>query len=187
MIDLNNQTWVLSTATSSYQISTQQNLLSHEFVNEAFASDEMSWAKPLPPGQIRLMLQNSVTAGIYEAVPGASPPAKMVDEPISCRDDSTLPNNGSTGLKQVGMARLITDHVTFAYLTDVYIAQSHRGQGLFKLLMACVKEMVAAHPSLRRLCLLTGQESLQSLYRKELGVWLLGEHESFAVMTGNKF
>lgn len=37
---------------------------------------------------------------------------------------------------QVGMARLITDWATFAYLADVYVLEEHRGQGLSKAMVA---------------------------------------------------
>lgn len=37
--------------------------------------------------------------------------------------------------QQVGFARLITDHSTFAYLADVYILPEHRGKGLSKALI----------------------------------------------------
>lgn len=56
--------------------------------------------------------------------------------------------------KQVGLARVITDHATFAYLCDVYVLESHRGRGLGKWLIECVM----AHPSvpgLRRFNLAT--------------------------------
>jgi len=45
---------------------------------------------------------------------------------------------------QIGLARVITDYATFAYLCDVYIQEEHRGSGLGKWLMATV----IAHPSL---------------------------------------
>ena len=32
--------------------------------------------------------------------------------------------------EQVGFARMITDHATFAWLADVWVAESVRGQGL---------------------------------------------------------
>ena len=31
---------------------------------------------------------------------------------------------------QVGLARVVTDHATFAYLCDVYVLEEHRGRGL---------------------------------------------------------
>src|SRR5690606_30597879 len=43
--------------------------------------------------------------------------------------------------KQIGFARVITDHASFGYLADVYILEAHRGQGLskelMKFIMAC--------------------------------------------------
>jgi GNAT superfamily N-acetyltransferase len=58
----------------------------------------------------------------------------------------------STG--QVGFARVITDAATFAYLSDVYVLDEHRGRGLAKAIMRAVM----AHPalqSLRRFVLVT--------------------------------
>ncbi len=34
------------------------------------------------------------------------------------------------GAEQVGFARMITDHATFAWLADVWVAQHFRGQGI---------------------------------------------------------
>lgn len=45
---------------------------------------------------------------------------------------------------QVGLARVVTDHATFAYLCDVYVLEEHRGHGLGKRLM----DAVMAHPAL---------------------------------------
>lgn len=45
---------------------------------------------------------------------------------------------------QVGLARVVTDHATFAYLCDVYVLEEHRGKGLSKWLM----REVMAHPAL---------------------------------------
>lgn len=41
--------------------------------------------------------------------------------------------------RQVGFARVITDHVTFAYLCDDYVLESHRGRGLGRWLMECIQ------------------------------------------------
>ena len=49
--------------------------------------------------------------------------------------------------KQVGFARVISDYATFAYLSDVFILESHRGQGLSKLMM----EAIVNHPDLQGL------------------------------------
>jgi GNAT superfamily N-acetyltransferase len=45
---------------------------------------------------------------------------------------------------QVGLARVVTDHATFAYLCDVYVLEAHRGRGLAKFMM----RTVMAHPAL---------------------------------------
>lgn len=38
--------------------------------------------------------------------------------------------------RQIGFARLVTDYATFAYLADVYVLESHRGQGIAHLMVA---------------------------------------------------
>jgi GNAT superfamily N-acetyltransferase len=39
---------------------------------------------------------------------------------------------------QVGLARIVTDHATFAYVCDVHVLPHHRGQRLGRWLMECV-------------------------------------------------
>ena len=55
---------------------------------------------------------------------------------------------------QVGYARVITDASTFAYLSDVYVLEAHRGRGVSKAIMRAIM----AHPclqGLRRFVLVT--------------------------------
>lgn len=47
----------------------------------------------------------------------------------------------------VGWARVVTDRATFAYLADVYVLESYRGQGLSKWLIECIFQ----HPELQGL------------------------------------
>ena len=49
--------------------------------------------------------------------------------------------------RQIGFARVITDKATFAYLADVFIDETYRGQGLSKWLM----EEIIAHEDLQGL------------------------------------
>jgi GNAT superfamily N-acetyltransferase len=49
--------------------------------------------------------------------------------------------------RQVAFARVISDRATFGYLSDVFVAESHRGRGLGRRLM----EAVMTHPDLRTL------------------------------------
>jgi GNAT superfamily N-acetyltransferase len=63
---------------------------------------------------------------------------------------------------QVGLARVVTDHATFAYLCDVYVLETHRGRGLSKAMMRAVM----SHPALagaRRAMLAT--RDAHGLYR----------------------
>jgi GNAT superfamily N-acetyltransferase len=67
------------------------------------------------------------------------------------------------GTDQIGLARIVTDRATYAYLCDVYVLEEYRGQGLSVWLMECV----CAHPDLqglRRFSLAT--RDAHELYRK---------------------
>ena len=85
------------------------------------------WAADRPLSTLRLAIENSICFGIY------------------------------LGREQVGFARVVTDCATFAWLCDVYVARSYRGQGLSKWLMECI----LAHPDLQdlRRWLLATQDS----------------------------
>jgi GNAT superfamily N-acetyltransferase len=48
-------------------------------------------------------------------------------------------------VRQVGYARVLTDYVAFAYLTDVFVLEEHREQGLACWLM----ETIASLPELQ--------------------------------------
>jgi GNAT superfamily N-acetyltransferase len=74
------------------------------------------------------------------------------------------------GEEQVGFARVVTDYATFAWLCDVFVIDSRRGQGLGKWLVECV----VAHPDLadlRRILLAT--RDAHELYRRYGGFSLL--------------
>lgn len=67
------------------------------------------------------------------------------------------------GGRQIGLARVITDRATFAYLCDVFVDEAYRGQGLGGWLM----EAVVGHPDLqglRRFLLAT--RDAHGLYRR---------------------
>jgi len=63
--------------------------------------------------------------------------------------DKTIENSLCFGVYednlQVGFARVVTDNVTFAWLCDVFIAETHQGMALGKWLIECV----VAHPNLQ--------------------------------------
>jgi len=51
------------------------------------------------------------------------------------------------GEQQIGLARIVSDYTTFAWLCDVFIHEDHRGKGLGKWLM----ETIHSHPDLQGL------------------------------------
>jgi len=185
MMDLNSQQWHGDAPNDMFLISTQKTLLDHTWINNAFATEEMFWAKPLPTDQLAFMLENSVTAAIYEVTPSIPLPA-TVDEPSSPREGSPTLEHQKT-YKQIGMARLVTDQVTFAYLSDVYIESQYRGHGLARWLIGCIRELIEMHSGLRRLMLFTSDNKLSEFYTRELGVWNMAEKEGKTfVMSSNK-
>ena len=67
------------------------------------------------------------------------------------------------GDAQVGMARVVSDFATFAWLCDVYVDPAHRGDGLGAWLI----EVVSSHPDLREVSRwLLATSYSQSLYAR---------------------
>jgi ribosomal protein S18 acetylase RimI-like enzyme len=90
------------------------------------------WAEGIPREILERALRNSLCFGLYE------------------------------GERQIGLARVVTDKATYAYLCDVYVLPELRGRGLGTWMMECV----LAHPDLqglRRFSLVT--RDAHELYR----------------------
>lgn len=49
--------------------------------------------------------------------------------------------------QQIGFARVVSDHATYAYLCDVFVLPEARGRGVSKAMM----DAIAAHPGLQGL------------------------------------
>jgi GNAT superfamily N-acetyltransferase len=75
------------------------------------------WAAGIPYENVLRRIENSLCFGVYD------------------------------GASQIGFARVITDHESFAYLADVFIIEAYRGHGLSKMLL----ETVLAYPNLATL------------------------------------
>lgn len=123
----------------------------------------MYWCKPLPTASLQTCLSNSFNLGLY-ADP-ASPTLASPPRP-----------------KQIGLARLVTDYVTIAYLTDVYVVEEEQGKGLGKWLVACVDEVLKDMGYLRRVLLLTGEGEPERFYERELGMKRFGGAEGGMVL-----
>ena len=103
------------------------------------------WAKGLPLEVLQRSIQNSLIFGLYK------------------------------GKQQIGFARLITDHATFAYVADVFILEPFRELGLGKWLI----ETIISYPELqglRRWLLAT--KDAHELYRR-FGFTKLNNSDSF--------
>jgi len=75
------------------------------------------WAKFIPLDLVQKSIDNSMCFGVYK------------------------------NSVQIGFARVITDHATFAYLADVYIVKEEQGNGYSKQLM----RFIMNHPDLQGL------------------------------------
>jgi ribosomal protein S18 acetylase RimI-like enzyme len=143
-----------------FLISTDPSLISVQSLSDAFAQNWMYWAKPLPPSTMTTMIHNSLNFGLYTPTP-QSPAATQNADPISTLTSEERPGVSRPNLpgrSMVGYARVITDEVTFAYLTDVYVLPGWQGEGLGKWLIECVQEIFEALPHLRRTFLITGRD-----------------------------
>jgi GNAT superfamily N-acetyltransferase len=101
-----------------------------------FLSEDSYWAQDRPYDVVERSIDHSLCFGVY------------------------------AGTEQVGFARVVTDYVTFAWLCDVFIVESHRGRGLGKWLV----ETIVAHPDLDgiRLFILATRDA-HELYRGYAG------------------
>ena len=98
-----------------------------------FLAHKSYWAANIPRKVVERSLQNSLCFGLYE------------------------------GLHQIGLARVITDQATYAWLCDVFVDERYRRQGLGVWLI----ENVLAHSALqglRRIAL--GTEDAHKLYHR---------------------
>jgi ribosomal protein S18 acetylase RimI-like enzyme len=69
----------------------------------------------------------------------------------------------------VAFARVVTDYVSFAYLTDVFVLPDAQRQGLASWMMRAIKEMVDEWPDLRGLMLMTHDKAAARMYERTLG------------------
>lgn len=122
------QDWTNPALYPGYILSTRKEWLDISAVNDALDSEMVYWGTRLPVDVLRKVLDNSLCFGVY------------------C--------TGPSGVRQqVGLARLVTDEVSFAYLTDFYI--THQGKGLGKWVLQVMDEMLSSWPHLRRLMFIT--------------------------------
>jgi len=109
-------------------ISTDKSKLDIQFIQN-YLGNESYWAKNIPVETVQKSIDGSCCFGLY----------------INENDLQATQKFAAT--KQIGFARVVTDHATFAYLADVFITEKYRGKGLAKWLM----EIIMQHPGLQGL------------------------------------
>lgn len=102
---------------ADYLISDEPQLLDLDVIH-TYLSRDSYWAQDVPREIVATSLRHSLCLGAYTAERA-----------------------------QVGLARVVTDYATFAWICDVFVVDAHRRQGLGKALMRAV----VTHPRLQTL------------------------------------
>ncbi|KAE8130939.1 hypothetical protein BDV38DRAFT_38611 [Aspergillus pseudotamarii] len=173
------QTWTKDV----FMISTDKALLSVSAINTAFDTDALYWTKSYPEDVLKQIIEGSFCFGVYKTRP-TIPSQKGESNGIS----SDIPTHSKENVDQIGFARLITDNVTFAYLTDLYILPEYQGHGLGGWLIDCVDEVMRPLPYLRWFMLRTSTEKSKQAYETRLEMSVLDTScaSEGAVMMGRK-
>ena len=179
--------WKKDIDVMEYFVSTRMDILDIDFIHTAFGTDDMYWAKTIPKDQIAAMLALSTTLGLYKVLP-ERPAARSDDSPSSPRTPSpTLEDVPKERLEMIGMARFLTDHVTTAYLSDVYVLPEHRKFGLGRWLIACCNDVMEDMPAMRRGFLMASPGAGKRFYETELGFWDVGEEREYALCMTKRY
>lgn len=125
-------------------ISTDKNRLDHEFIHK-YLSEESYWAQGRSLEIVNQSIENSLCFGVYH-------------------------KDGS----MTGFARIITDYATFAWLCDVFIVDTYKGNGLGKWLVKTIVEFSELR-ELKRILLAT--RDAHGLYNAYGGFQKLQEPE----------
>lgn len=115
-----------------YSISTDKSKLNVEVVHD-YLCHTSYWAKGRSIERVQKSIENSICFGLYDS-----------------KGD------------MLGFARVITDHVVFAYLMDLFILEEHQGNGLgTKLVKHIIEE-----PDLQVRLWFLGTADAHGLYEK---------------------
>ena len=115
-----------------YSISTDKSKLNVKAIHD-YLCHKSYWAKGRSLENVIKSIENSICFGIYDSK-----------------------NN------MIGFARVVTDHVVFAYLMDLFIFEEHRGNGLGDKLIKHIVEK----PELQVRLWFLATKSAHGLYKK---------------------
>lgn len=102
---------------TEYFVSAEKSLLDLDVIHGFLTN--CHWAKGISRELVEKSIRNSLCFGVYEVAQGVK--------------------------KQIGFARVISDFATFAYLSDVFVLESYRGNDLSKRLLSEIMK----HPDLQ--------------------------------------
>ncbi|KAH8435113.1 GNAT family N-acetyltransferase [Aspergillus melleus] len=136
------------------------------------------WSKPYPEDILQEIINNSFCFGVYKSANNTT-----ATEGTNWKTDK-VPQR----YEQIGFARFVTDYVTFAYLTDLYVLPGYQGKGFGGWLIDCVDEVVKALPHLRWIMLRTSSVKSQESYKQRMGMEVLDTPDASqdAVMMGRR-
>ena len=148
----------------SYFISTKPDMIPIDKLSRAFAQKELYWAHPLPEQAMKEMIDNSLCFGLYKN----KAPAPIEMHANTGEGLDGVASQQQTGTADfIGIARCVTDFVTIAYLTDVWVEPSEQGNGLGSWLIQCAQGVLEEMPHLRRSMLITSDwDKLVPFYKK---------------------
>ena len=105
------------TSSSGFEVTTDHTRMDIGAIHE-FLTSSSHWALGTDIATVRRSIENSLSFAVLD------------------RDEEV-----------VAFGRVISDKATFAYITDVFVIESHRGRGLAAMLV----EAMLAHPELQGL------------------------------------
>ncbi|MEJ2618708.1 MAG: GNAT family N-acetyltransferase [Candidatus Thiodiazotropha sp.] len=115
-----------------YLISTDKSKINVDAVHD-YLCNQSYWAKGRSKERVEKSIENSICFGMYD-----------------------------TNEIMLGFARVVTDHVVFAYLMDLFIFEKYQGKGLGKRLVKHIIE----HPDLQVRLWFLATASAHELYKK---------------------
>ena len=115
-----------------YLISTEKSKIDVKAVHD-YLCNRSYWAKGRSIERVEMSIENSICFGLYDY------------------EDNML-----------GFARVVTDHVVFAYLMDVIVFEEYQGKGLGKKLI----EHIFTHPNFQVRLWFLATDSAHGLYEK---------------------
>ncbi|KAJ5287097.1 hypothetical protein N7478_002783 [Penicillium angulare] len=166
----------------NFLVSTDKRFLSIAAINGAFQQDLIYWANAVPDEILQQIIDSSFCFGLYRKINTAS------NENTSGLNSGDSVSPPSDNLEQIGFARLITDNITFAYITDLYVLPEYQGFGLGGWIIDCLDEVLEPLPYLRWAMLRTSMLKSQESYEKRLGMEVLksGSIADGPVMMGKR-